>query len=175
MKVRRCKAGKTSTGQSATGGRRGVLVVVVIVAMLVMSLLSLSIARTGIEQFRNVRRQQDRIQSQWLAQAGLERALAALEEDADYTGEVWSISAADLHASQGAEVTIRIESPKEDVRQRVVRVSSEFPAAGTFRHRTTRSLLFPPTSGSGAAATGVPADTTEVPPPPLPEPVEAAP
>lgn len=183
MKVRRHRTGETASGPRAQRDRRGVLVVVVIVAMLVMSMLSLSVVRTGVEQFRNLRRQQDRIQSQWLAQAGLQRALAALQDDATYTGEVWSVSAVDLHASEGAEITIVVEQPQADSPQRIVRVSAEFPATGTFRHRTTRSLTFPatgetnsPRGGSPETSEGgMPDGLPQVPPPPLPEPVEAAP
>ena len=57
-------------------------------------------AQGGLAQRELARSQERRLQAEWLAESGAERAIARLATDRDYTGETWSLSAQDLGQSE---------------------------------------------------------------------------
>ena len=59
--------------------------------------------KVGVAHRDQVRAQERRIQAEWLAQAGLDRALFRLAASAGYTGETWQIAAADLGLAEPAD------------------------------------------------------------------------
>jgi hypothetical protein len=76
--------------------RRGITAVVVLICLVVVSLLSGVLLKVGMAHRQTVRAEERRLQAEWLAQSGLERARHKLAETALYTGETWKLTAADL-------------------------------------------------------------------------------
>ena len=83
-----------------------------------------------------MREQAFRHQARWLAEAGIERAAARLATEAEYRGETWQISAAELPAggqaaSEPAIVEIEVQAPTASSGQRVderrLRVRAAYP------------------------------------------------
>ena len=89
---------------------------------------AIQLASTGRRQ---VRQEQLRMQANWLAEAGLERAAARLDAEAGYRGETWEIAADDLDGQHAGKVLIRI-GPAEDAEEmRIVIVEASYPAGAT--------------------------------------------
>ena len=71
-------------------------VVAVLICLIVITLISGAVLKVGLAHRDLVRAQERRLQAEWLAESGVQRALARLAVDRDYAGETWPFSAADL-------------------------------------------------------------------------------
>lgn len=86
------------------------------------------------------------MQSETLADAGLDRAFARLAADPSYAGERWEVSAASLGLPAGdaggpaAVVTIAVASEGE---ARMVRVQADYPVEPERRVRSSRRVVLP--------------------------------
>lgn len=108
--------------------RRGAALVMAMVALLVVTLMSAALVQSLVTGQRQSRRYCDELQAQWLAEAGLERAVVRLARDAQYRGETWR---SEVRGELGS-VTITVEPetkkivaeavyPPEDHRRILVR------------------------------------------------------
>ncbi|MCE9556150.1 MAG: hypothetical protein K8T91_22605 [Planctomycetes bacterium] len=77
--------------------------------MAVVAIVSAGILALMTSDRQVLHRETARVQAEWLATAGLERGAVRLLAEADYRGEAWSLSAADLGGPDGGKVTIRVE------------------------------------------------------------------
>ena len=66
---------------------RGMTVVAVLICLIVITLASGAVLKVGLAHHDFVRAQERRLQSEWLAESGVQRALARLAVDRDYPGE----------------------------------------------------------------------------------------
>ena len=133
--------------------RRGTILVVAIVCLLVTSMLLVSLVQAAVQNHRQTRRQSENIQARWLAEAGLARAVARLAEDTAYSGETWKVT---IDAAPG-QVEIRVSPVKADdnQNQRAVRVVAQFPADSTVSAQVTRTTRWqPPAQSSSSSANG---------------------
>ncbi len=90
--------------------RRGMILPIVLIGLLVVALIGSAMARTVLLQHRSARRAEQEQQAAWLADSALQRAQARLASDADYTGETWIVSAAQLQSGFSGAAVIRVES-----------------------------------------------------------------
>jgi len=126
--------------------RRGLTAVAVLVCLVVVTLISGVILKVGLAHRNQVRAQERQIQAEWLAQAGLDRALFRLAESAGYTGESWLIAGTDLGlagpvgpgSGPAARVQIAIEKASDSPRRRLIKVQADFPPDSP--HRVRHSL-----------------------------------
>ncbi len=125
---------------AADRSRRGLLAIAVMVCLIVLALIAAAILRTGRAQRDEVRIQERRLQAEWLAEAGLWRALARLDAEPGYTGETWQIDAKALDAPDAATVAIAIERPPGDPKARTIRVRADYPRDPPRRARCSRQL-----------------------------------
>jgi Tfp pilus assembly protein PilX len=88
---------------------------------------------------RLARHERQRTQAWWLAEAGLERAIAQLQLDAAYRGETWSIDAAELGRSDGALVEIQVRGDAALGPSREIVATAHYPA-GSAATRQTRTI-----------------------------------
>jgi Tfp pilus assembly protein PilX len=95
----------------APGSRRGAVLVMAMVALLVVTLVAAALVRSLIATHRQSHRYADELQSQWLAEAGLARAAAKLQTDAAYQGEVWQASVAppESNEADNGQVAITVD------------------------------------------------------------------
>jgi Tfp pilus assembly protein PilX len=121
--------------------RRGFLLVVVLICLLLISMIGASLLKLGLTQHRQTRNEQNRIQSIWLAEAGIDRAAAMLRSDSKYSGETWTVSATDLSAKQPGVVQIRVKPDAESDARHVVSVVATFPKDADYRARTSKQLI----------------------------------
>jgi hypothetical protein len=137
--------------------RRGMTVVAVLICLIVITVISVALLKVALSQRKLVRGLEHRLQAEWLAESGAERAVARLDADPGYKGEVWSITAADLGQSGappagepgGARapavglVTIAVDRLPEsgNANRRRIRVTAEYPSDPSLRSRSTKQLL----------------------------------
>src|SRR4051812_23678064 len=86
--------------------RCGAVVVVVLICLMLIVLIGGTLLRTGLVQRRQLRMEERKLQAEWLAESGLERAAARLAEDPAYRGETRKILAADLGGPWSGTVII---------------------------------------------------------------------
>jgi hypothetical protein len=108
-------------------------------------------------QRRQVQREQQRVQAQWLVESGLSRAVARLRDAADYRGETWTIPAEELTGQGGAEVRIRVSPPDEEQQGHKVLVEAVYPRKAAVFARRSKEILIPiapqPPAGDADAST----------------------
>jgi len=133
--------------------RRGITLVVVLLCLFVVMLLGAALLKIALAQ-RGINRDLERsMQAEWLVESGLERALARITADRDYTGETWSISAADLGLSEeglpgnsaqkpltAGVVTIVVDRPASKTNRRRIRVQADYPRDEPRRSRHSQEI-----------------------------------
>jgi hypothetical protein len=135
--------------------RRGMTVVAVLACLIVLTLLGAALLKLGLARRQFDRDFERRLQADWLVESGVDRALARLASERDYTGETRQLSAADLGlpetggAAQGlketrspaAVITIAVDRPKELAGRCRIRVQADYSTAGAHRCRSSQELL----------------------------------
>lgn len=135
---------QNSVSRSARANRRGAVLIFALVALMVISAIAAATLKTVIAQHRQAHREQRRLQSVWLAEAGLERAAARLAQDAGYKGETWEIPADVLEADKPGRVIIQVESADNPPARRLVTVTAVFPPDAEYRSRTEKQISVDP-------------------------------
>ena len=116
--------------------RRGATLFVTLVVLAIIVSVSLLMARSFVALQAERRWQQRRVQAEYLAQAGLERAAARLAASPAYEGEVWKIASEPTGLQHPAEVGItlvevesvrhvRVQAAYGEGSQRVVAVAEQ--------------------------------------------------
>jgi hypothetical protein len=128
--------------------------VAALVCLLVMTLICGSLLRTIQTQRALLRSEERRLQADWLAESGLERACARLANDAEYQGENWSLTGNQMGGKEDATVTIHVAARpgKDGVRQRLVNVQADYPRDPVRRVRVRRQALVDVAARGGGAA-----------------------
>jgi hypothetical protein len=137
-------------------GRKGLTAVAVLVCLVVVTLVSGVLLKIGLAHRDQVRSQEHRLQAEWLAQSGLDRAIARLADDHNYSGETWRLTHRDLglpeipggEPAPAAVVAIKVEpagSPGNSGRK-VIKVQADYPPDPPRRSR--HSLQIPVELGS---------------------------
>lgn len=112
----------------------------VMVALLLVSVIGGSLLKSALAQHQMARQEQKRLQSEWLAESGLERAAANLLRNADYNGETWTISAADLKGNKEARVIITVKAVEEEQNRRQITVVADYPIDSPHRGRSRKTI-----------------------------------
>ncbi len=121
--------------------RSGAILAMVLASLLVASLLGLALVQTVLIHHRQTRLMGRQQQCFWLAEAGVQRAVAGLAATADYSGETWEVSAETLGAEPSAVVTIEVTEPAESPETRQIRVEARFSGEPTQRIASLRELV----------------------------------
>lgn len=110
------------------------------IALLLASVIGVALLKTALTQRRLARREQDRAQSEWLAESGVERAAALLAGNAGYKGETWSLAAKELGGDKAGRVVIEVAPVSSDPNRRRITVTADFPAGTQQRSRTSKVI-----------------------------------
>jgi hypothetical protein len=122
--------------------RRGVISVAVLVCLLVMTIIVGGLLRMIHTQRVLVRSEERRLQADWLAESGVERALARLGDDPAYRGETWTLPAAELGGPEGGVVSISaLPRPGHEATERLVTVLADYPTEPARRVRARRQVV----------------------------------
>jgi Tfp pilus assembly protein PilX len=119
-----------------TANRRGVALLTAIVCLAVIAAICGSLIKVVHAQRQQTRLEERKLQAEWLAEAGLERAAAKLINSQDYSGEIWQIAATEF-AGRGS-VKISVEKIVDQPAKRLVRVQADYPADSDGRARQSK-------------------------------------
>jgi len=120
--------------------RGGAALPLVLAALLVASLLGLALIETVLVSHRQMQVLARQQQTFWLAEAGVQRALARLADSADYAGEKWEVPADALGGSRPAVVTIAVAGEEGSPQARKIRVEAVLSDDATRRGGSCREL-----------------------------------
>jgi Tfp pilus assembly protein PilV len=120
--------------------RRGVALIYAMIALLLASVIGAALLRTSLTQRQQARREQNRLQSDWLVESGVERAVATLVSDNKYEGETWNIDATELGGSRVGQVVIKVAAVKAEPNRRQITVTADFPAGTQQRSRSGKTI-----------------------------------
>ena len=120
--------------------RRGSVLIIILVCFVLAAAMFAMLARQTLTERRAAETQLWTAQSQWIAEAAVERAAARLTADAKYSGENWAISAAEMGGKQGARARIHVEPLAGRPDSRLVRVEADYPDDPVHRARSTKQI-----------------------------------
>lgn len=118
--------------------RGGAVIIIAMIALLLASAIGAALVKMALAERRLVVREQLRLQSNWLAESGVQRAAARLAKNTNYSGETWNIPAAELGGRSDGNVVISVAKVASQPNRRRVTVVANFPAAGANRSRSRR-------------------------------------
>jgi hypothetical protein len=135
--------------------RRGLTTIAVMICLLIITLISGALLKVGLAQRDMSRERERRLQAEWLAESGMDRALARLTIDRGYTGETWPITARELGLPEttapagptdeavrsAAMVTIAVEPIAGESNRRRIRVQADFPPEAPRRSRHSKLVV----------------------------------
>jgi Tfp pilus assembly protein PilV len=130
---------RVSISKSANN-RRGVALIYAMIALLLASVIGAALLKTALAQRRQARHEQNRAQSAWLAESGVDRAAAMLVRDANYKGETWNVTAAELGGNLAGQVVIAVAPVSTDLNRRQVTVVADFPVGTRQRSRSRKTI-----------------------------------
>ncbi len=121
------------TGQS----RRGAVTIVALVVLMILAGLIAQQVGRALSDRRHSRQQVLHLQTEKLAEAGLDLAAASFATDPAWTGFTWKIPAGGIHQTNTAEVTIRVQDG-------TCTVVSRYPANNEIPFQVTRTRKLTP-------------------------------
>jgi hypothetical protein len=116
------------------------MMIAVIVCITIASLLTLTLLKQLLGRRASLEMNQNRLQADWLAEAGVERAAAKLKSDPAYSGETWDVSLESLRGETPGRVEIRISSASDENDSRIAEVTADYPADIKRSVRSTKSI-----------------------------------
>jgi hypothetical protein len=120
--------------------RPGIVLIVVLAVLAVATLTFVSVARLALAQRQQARVEWWKLQADWLAEAGLERAAATLKLNPAYQGETWKLAPDDLGGPEGGAVVITVEpAPRPD--RRTIRAEAVDPDDPIDRARHAKEIV----------------------------------
>ena len=131
----------TDGRQSRQTCRAGFVSIAVLIALLVIGLVCAGLLKVALARRTEVVMEERRLQAGWLAESGVDRAVARLAASAAYDGETWEIPAEDLGNRGAATVAIRVERVPDRPDRRKVRVQADYPTGSDLRSRQSREII----------------------------------
>jgi hypothetical protein len=120
---------------------RGSVMIIILACFALAATLFVLLGRMAVAERRASDLQLWTVQAQWLAEAAFERAAAQLMVDAEYGGETWIISAAELGGQKAAKVEIRVDSADDDAPDKlVIFVTADYPDDPVHRCRWKKQM-----------------------------------
>ncbi|MDZ4685437.1 MAG: hypothetical protein SH850_10275 [Planctomycetaceae bacterium] len=134
---------------SAHCRRRGAALVMAIVTIAVVTAVAAALVQLAVAQRKQFEAERRHSQAEWYAEAGLDRAVAALEKSADYTGESWTIDEEATGRKRTATVVIAVQRDRQPPQLTVV---AEYPVGELHRSRSRRELTLVQPRGATAVS-----------------------
>lgn len=120
--------------------RGGFLMLTALVCVALAVGLAGLLARIAVVDMQYDRTQRHRMQCEWLAEAGVERAVARLAAEPDFAGETWHIAPEQLDGRHAAVVRTAVEPDPERPGERIINVQADFPDDPHRRVRHARTV-----------------------------------
>jgi membrane protein implicated in regulation of membrane protease activity len=123
-------------------GRHGIALFIVLFAMFAAGAVLLTLSSAAATRLADIRDNRHRLQTDQLADAGVQRAIAQLRASGEYRGETWRVPADELGSDWPAEVKIEVTAPDESDKDKLqVSVQADYPPDEMYRTRRSRELL----------------------------------
>jgi hypothetical protein len=123
--------------------RRGALLAAALVCLLIVMLLTGSVARSMAMRQRASQWDERQSQCFWLTESALARGIARLHADENYAGESWRVTLGPTGAAVTGVADIRVEPvPGESSHRRIV-VEARWPDHPTDRVVRNKEFIFP--------------------------------
>ncbi len=119
---------------------RGFILFGVLICLVIAGAMVLGWFRDLASQRRQQRLVEQKAQTKWLAEAGIERAAAKLRSDRRYTGETWHVPAADLNGHDDAQITLHVGAAVGQPNRRTLEATADFPSDELRRTRITKKI-----------------------------------
>jgi hypothetical protein len=119
--------------------RRGSVFPIFVVALLLVTTVTGSLIKATVLQKKRVSLTNVSAQAEWLAQSGLDRAIAQLAESAEYAGEEWKISNDQLGGKHSAIVDLTVKAISDTQKQITAR--ARYPVESEQRALITRTRI----------------------------------
>jgi hypothetical protein len=116
-----------------------VIVAALVCLLVVMAILG-TMLQSALRAHRQLRVERDRRQTEFLVEAGAERAASLLRAQPDFRGDTWRLPAAAILGSQSGQVTTEVSRPSSEPRWEI-RVSAEYPLDSQFSIRRSRTFF----------------------------------
>ena len=113
--------------------RKAAILIAVLVCVLVTALLIGCVMQNLASQHRRGADLERKLQSMWMAESGLRRALARLSVDDAYDGERWEITGGSVSRRLPATVIIQVEDVTTDPAQQRIVVEAYYPSTSQRR------------------------------------------
>ena len=120
--------------------RRGLVSVAVLIGLIIIGIVCAGLLKVALTRRAEVGSEERRLQAEWLAESGLERASARLAASTDYPGETWEIPAEDLGGRGAGTVSIQVEPVADHPDRRKVRVHADYPTGSDRRSRQGKEI-----------------------------------
>jgi hypothetical protein len=120
--------------------RRGAVMVFALIALLVASLMIGSLMRTASKSHRQLKRDEYRLQANFLADAGVQRALRLLQQDPEFQTGEWNISSEQLVPGRSAHVQMTVTTDPDNPAERIVSAVARYPMEQSDFVRITRQI-----------------------------------
>ena len=115
------------------------MLLLVIVSLIVITALIGAMVRHMTLSHRQIKQWRTHAQSRWLVESGIERGVARLKQDANYTGELWHLTADELQIGADAEAEVDIQVLESDGRL-MLEVAARYPLNSEFFSRVRKSV-----------------------------------
>lgn len=107
---------------------RGLAMIAVLAVLMIVGGFSLTVVRSVTARRQMLLGEERRIQAEWLAEAGLERALAKQRTSGDDKPETWNIPEEELGGRGAGRVTIKWAPSPPDTGRRTLLIEAKYPA-----------------------------------------------
>lgn len=119
--------------------RPGSILICVLVCLAIVTALAASMLKTALDARKVVRQELQLSQTEFLLEAGVQRAVKQWNDDPAYTGETWQLPSAAIPGIETALVEIQVSPAAEDQPTRV-KIVAQLPADSPLAMR--RSYTF---------------------------------
>lgn len=143
MKRIELHAGRFITGQFHGHARRGAVLLVGLLALLIVSALSAALLKRVMLQRQEIQQAEWKLQADWLAESGLGRGVARRTSDPGYPGETWEIPAAMLDGFHSGRVTIAVTSDEKAKDRMTIEALADYPDDSVHRVRSRKKISVP--------------------------------
>jgi type II secretory pathway component PulK len=128
------------TRETAMLRRKGVVLAAALIAFAVVTATLFAILKGVASQHHELQREMQVVQADYLADAGLQRALTQLQRDSSYHGETWRLSEDEFDGVTSGTVLIEVNRSSGNDAAITIRSQADYPNDEIHRIRKTREI-----------------------------------
>lgn len=131
---------KSRTIFSPPTNRRGAVLVVAMICTLLTAVILGTLLKIAVTRRQQSRAHVQALQAAWLAESGIERAVAQLAVNPDYPGETWQIPAKEFGGDYSGAVRIQVNPVEGQAAQRIIAIRADYPTDRQQRARKSKQI-----------------------------------